>query len=195
MNDTDTKINLVYDFIVEYIKENGFPPSVREICAKCSIKSTASVYYYLEKLNEMGLLKKSPFKKRAIQLNTAQQHISIPLLGTIAAGKPILAVENLEGYIPVSTDICKENSFALKIKGDSMIEAGIFNNDIVIIEKTETAENGDIIVALIDDEATVKRFYKKNDKIILHPENSSMTDMVFDEIKILGKLKALLRKY
>ena len=194
--DLNDKLLLVYDFTVDYVEDNGFPPSVREICAKCGIKSTATAYSYLEKLKDKGLLIKSPQKKRALTLPSSKKDVkSVPLIGTITAGTPIFAVENLEGYLPLPKDFVPEDCFALKVKGDSMCEAGIFNNDVIIVKKSETAENGEKVVALIEDSATVKTFYKKDGKIVLHPENSNMKDMVFNDVTILGIVKGLLRKF
>ncbi len=198
MKRNNDKIKKVYDFTVAYIDNNGFPPSVREICNKLSIKSTATAYSYLEKLKSMGLLDKSPMKKRAISIaNRPSKDIkSIPFVGTISAGTPILAVENLEGYYTLPDDFTVDgDEFALRVKGDSMINAGIFNNDVIIVKQRSTAINGEIVVALIDDSATVKRFYKKSNKIILHPENDTMQDMEFDDVKILGIVKGLIRKF
>ncbi len=192
----DDKLQLVYNFTVDYIDSNGFPPSVREICAKCNIKSTASAYVYLERLKEKGLLIKSPQKKRTLQIASNKKDFrSIPLVGTIRAGAPIFALENLEGYIPLPSDFSGDDCFALKVQGDSMCEAGIYENDIIIVSKCNYAENGDMVVALVEDSATVKTFYKRNDKIVLHPENSTMEDMIFDDVQILGKVKGLLRKF
>ena len=191
------KINEVYTFTLNYVEENGFPPSVRDICAKLNIKSTATAYSYLEKLRQQGLLDKSPLKKRAITLTQKKSDFkSIPIVGTIRAGAPIFAVENLEGYCPLPNEFSSsENDFALRVSGDSMIKAGIYDSDIIIVNQQNTALNGDIVVALIDDSATVKRFFKKQGKIILHPENDSMQDMLYDEVIILGIVKGLFRKF
>ncbi len=197
MKKIEEKIQQVYNFTVEFIKDNGFPPSVREICTKLNIKSTATAYSYIEKLKDKGLLEKSPMKKRALTLpGRAQDFKSIPLLGTIRAGEPIFAVENLEGYYPLPKEFdTGGDEFALKVKGDSMINAGIFEGDIIIVNKQSTALNGQIVVALTDDSATVKRFYKRNGKIILHPENDNMQDMIFSNVIILGVVKGLMRKF
>ena len=190
------KLKSVYDYTVRYIDYNGYPPSVREICADLNIKSTATAYSYLERLKSKGLLNKDPQKKRTLSVSGSVKRTgAVPLVGTIAAGQPIFAVENLEEYLPLPEDLSGENSFALRVKGDSMINAGIYDKDIIIVEKCSTAENGEIIAALIDDEATVKRFYKRDGKIILHPENDAMSDMVFDNVIVLGKVKGLLRKF
>ncbi|MBO4251513.1 MAG: transcriptional repressor LexA [Clostridia bacterium] len=191
------RINKVYNFVVNYIDLNGYPPSIRDICAKLGIKSTATVYLYLDKLKERGLLDKSPMKKRAITpANKKSAHLSVPLVGTVTAGSPIFAVENIEGYCPLPDDFSgTENDFALRVFGESMINAGIYDKDIIIVKKCDTASNGDIVVALIDDAATVKRFYKRDGKIVLHPENDNMEDMIFDEVRVLGIVKGLIRKF
>lgn len=197
MKNTKEKIEQVYNFTVEYINDNGFPPSVREICAKLNIKSTATAYSYLERLKEQGLLCKSPQKKRAITLSKLQTNFkTVPLIGTIRAGAPIFAVENLEGYYPLPEEFnTGGEEFALKVAGDSMIDAGIFENDVIIVKKQNHAVNGEIVVAFVDDGATVKRFYNKNNKIILHPENQNYEDMLFDSVLILGVVKGLIRKF
>ena len=197
MKNIDEKIEKVYQFTVEYVESNGFPPSVREICAKCGIKSTATAYLYIEKLKEKGLLCKSPLKKRAIQVNSLKNDITnVPLIGTITAGKPIFATENLEGYIPLPSSFnTSTQKFALKVQGESMINAGIYDKDYIIVEKTDSAENGEIVVALVDDSATVKRFFVKDGQYCLHPENDTMEDMYFENLQILGVVKGLLRKF
>lgn len=197
MKKIDQKITDVYNFTVEFINDNGFPPSVREVCAKLNIKSTATAYSYIEKLKERGLLEKSPLKKRALTLSRrANEFKSVPLVGTIRAGSPIFAVENLEGYYPLPEEFNTGGTeFALKVQGDSMINAGIYEGDIIIVNQQNDATNGEIVVALIDDSATVKRFYRKNGKIILHPENDDMEDMIFDNVSILGVVKGLMRKF
>ncbi len=197
MRNLDEKLNKVLDFTTNYLEENGFPPSVREICAKCDIKSTATAYLYLEKLKDKGLITKSPLKKRALSVpKTKADFKSIPLIGTVTAGTPIFAVENLDGYIPLPSELsCGGEQFALRVQGDSMINAGICDKDIIIVEKSDVAQNGEIVVALIEDSATVKRFYKKDGKIVLHPENDFMEDMIFDFVSILGKVKGLMRKF
>lgn len=196
MRKTEEKINQVYNFTVEFIKENGFSPSVREICAKLGIKSTATAYSYIERLKNMGIIEKSPLKKRAITLADRTEFKSIPLVGTIRAGVPIFAVENLDGYYPLPEEFNTGGvEFALKVQGESMINAGIFDGDIIIVNQQNTANNGDIVVALIDDSATVKRFFKRDGKIVLHPENDDLEDMFFDQITVLGVVKGLMRKF
>ena len=197
MKKIDEKIDKVYKFVIDYIDDFGYPPSIREICSKLNIKSTATAYSYIDRLKQRGLLEKSPMKKRAITPATKKANFtSIPLIGTITAGTPIFAVENLEGYCPLPEDFNgAEDDFALRVSGESMINAGIYDKDIIIVKKCDTADNGNIVVALIDDSATVKRFYKKDGKIVLHPENDYMSDMIFDTVQILGIVKGLIRKF
>lgn len=197
MKKIETKINEVYNYTSNYISQFGYPPSVREICNKLNIKSTATVYYYIEKLIDRGLLEKSPSKNRALTLSErASRFKSVPIVGTINAGLPIFATQNLEGYCPIPDELNTGGTeFALKVKGDSMINAGIFDKDIIIVKQQSDADNGQIVVALIDDSATVKRFYKKDGKIILHPENNAMEDMIYDDVIILGVVKGLMRKF
>ncbi|MBE7061493.1 MAG: transcriptional repressor LexA [Clostridiales bacterium] len=196
MKRTEEKINQVYAFAVDFFTQYGFPPSIREICLKCDIKSTATAYSYIEKLKNRGLLEKTPLKKRAFSITKKpSDYKSIPLIGTVRAGEPIFAVENLEGYCPLPDELDSGGEeFALKVQGDSMINAGIYDRDIIIVNKQSTANSGEIVVALVDDSATVKRFFNKNGKIILHPENDDMPDMIFDDVVILGVVKGLMRK-
>ena len=197
MKNINERLNKVYDFTIDFIKENGFPPSVREICLQLNIKSTATAYSYIEKLRNKGLLDKSPQKKRAITPTIKCNYKSLPLVGTVSAGSPILAVENIEGYYPIPEEFSSGSvEFALKVQGDSMIDAGIYDKDIIIVHQTNTAKNGEIVVALIDDSATVKRYFYRNGKVILHPENANYSDMIFnDGVTILGIVKGLLRKF
>lgn len=192
----DEKLNELFHFTVNFIDQNGYPPSIRDICAALNIKSTATAYSYVNKLKSKGLVENSPLKKRALKVsNKANNFRNVPIIGTIQAGQPIFAVENLEGYCPLPEDFTDaEDSFALRVKGSSMVNAGIYENDLIIVRKQDTAENGEIVVALIDDSATVKRFYLADGKIILHPENDSMSDMVFESVNILGVVKGLIRK-
>ncbi len=146
---------------------------------------------------DRGLLEKSPYKNRALTLpQNATKYKSIPIVGTISAGSPIFAIENLEGYCPIPSELNTGGTeFALKVKGESMINAGIYNNDTIIVKQQSDAVNGEIVVALIDDSATVKRFFRKDNKIILRPENDTMQDMIFDDVIILGVVKGLIRKF
>lgn len=197
MKKIDEKLNLVYNFTVDFIDQNGFPPSIREICSKLNIKSTATAYSYVEKLKQRGLFEKTPLKKRALSLACKQNDFkTIPLIGVISAGSPIFAVENLEGYYPIPDEMnTGGNEFALKVSGDSMINAGIYDKDVIIVHQQNDAVNGDIVVALVEDSATVKRFYRRDGKIILHPENDLLEDMIFDNVTVLGVVKGLMRKF
>lgn len=190
--------------ILEYIKETilkkGYPPAVREICEAVNLKSTSSVHSHLETLERNGYIRRDPTKPRTIEIiddcfNLARREVvNVPLLGTVAAGMPLLAQENIENYFPIPTEMLPDKEvFMLRVKGDSMIEAGIFNGDLILVEKTVTAENGEIVVALLDDSATVKRFYKENGHYRLQPENSSMDPIIVDEVQILGKVFGLFR--
>ncbi|MHC1721197.1 MAG: transcriptional repressor LexA [Clostridiaceae bacterium] len=190
----------IYEFIKFYTSEKGYSPSVREICAAVGLSSTSTVHGHLERLEKKGLIKRDPTKPRTIGIvekDIKKEMINIPVLGTITAGLPILAEENIEDFFPLPLDQIKSNKeiFMLHVKGDSMIEAGIHTGDLAIIEKTNYAENGTIVVALIDNEATLKRFFKEKDHIRLQPENSSMSPIILDNCTILGKLIGLYRKY
>ena len=155
-----------------------------------------TAYTYIERLKSRGLLNNTPQKKRSLTVaGQSKSFKTVPLVGEITAGKPIFAVENLEGYFPLPADFSGGEGFALRVSGESMINAGIYDKDIIIVNRQDSADNGDIVVALIGDEATVKRFYKRDGKFILHPENDTMQDMMFDEISVLGVVKGLMRKF
>lgn len=194
--------NEVLEFIQSFLDENGFPPSVREIGSACHMSSTATVYYYLEKLEAQGLLRKSPSKNRAIELirdnsiNPINTKNAVPFVGKITAGTPILATECIEDYINIPTQLFnnQDELFILQVKGDSMIEAGIFDGDMIIVKKQDYAYNGDIVAAMIDNSATVKRFYKEKNCYRLKPENTLMDDIIVDEVSILGLVVGLIRK-
>ena len=189
------KVDKIFKFVQEYITDNGYPPSIREICSYMNFKSTSTAQYYLDKMKEQGLIIKKDNKNRSLSLPNDTSFLKVPLVGTVTAGEPILAVENLEGYYPIPSEFATDTElFMLKIKGSSMIEAGIFDGDKIIVKKQNSASNGDIVVAFYNDSATCKRFYKKENKIILHPENSSMEDIVLDNVTILGKVQGLIRK-
>ena len=198
MKKVQEKINKVLEFTQDYIRDNGFPPSVREICSAVGIKSTATCHTYLKKLEEMGEISVNGHKKRAIMLTNSQiaPAINVPLVGTITAGTPIFAYENLEEYCPLPSEFGDEKQlFMLRVKGESMINAGIFDGDRVIVKKQENCSNGDIAIALYEDSATVKRFYKKDGHIVLHPENKTMDDIILPDVTILGVVVGLIRKY
>lgn len=189
------KMQAVLNYINEYNAEYGYSPTVREICAKLNIKSTASAYYYLEKLSGEGYLSKSPNKNRAVNFKK-NASVNIPLIGTVTAGQPIFAYENYEDYYSFPAGSFKGSElFMLNVQGNSMIDAGIFDGDKIVVHKQQTAENGDIVVALIDDSATVKRFFKKDGYIVLHPENETMADIIVEDAAILGKVIGLVRKF
>lgn len=182
----------VFTFIQKFISENGYAPCVREVCKACNIKSTATVFNIINRLKDKGLLEKSDVKRRAIALKS--KSLSVPILGTVAAGQPIFAAESYEGYVSLPDNFFSgDDLFMLNVQGSSMIKIGMFDGDKVVVRKQETADNGDIVVALVDDSATVKRFFKRDGKIILHPENDDMEDFVFDNVSILGKVVGLVR--
>ena len=196
MSKIEAKLNELYNYVKNYQDLNGYPPTVRDICKDLSIKSTATAHYYLEKLSDKGLIKKNDDKKRAISISGRKNSFEVPLVGTVTAGTPILAVENLEDYYPLPLEFkTGETLFMLKVKGDSMINAGILDGDKIVVKQQETAENGDIVVALVDDSATVKRFYKKDSYFILHPENDQMQDIIVENVSILGIVVGLTRKF
>jgi repressor LexA len=190
----------IYEFIKSYVNEKSYPPSVREICAAVGLSSTSTVHGHLARLEKKGLIKRDPTKPRTIEIvekDAKKEMINIPVLGTITAGLPILAEENIEDIFPLPIEHIRSNKelFMLHVKGDSMIEAGIHNGDLAVIEKDNYAENGTIVVALIDNEATLKRFFKEKDHIRLQPENSTMSPIIVDSCTILGKLVGLYREY
>lgn len=192
----DEKLERLFEYVKNYQDINGYPPTVRDICKDLQIKSTATAHYYLEKLSQKGLIVKNDDKKRAITVKGNKNFFEVPLVGTVTAGTPILAVENFEDYYPLPLEFkSNETLFMLTVKGDSMINAGIFNGDKIVVKKQETANNGDIVVALIEDSATVKRFYKKQNYYVLHPENDQMDDIIVDEVSIIGVVVGLTRKF
>ena len=196
------KEKLVYDYIYETINREGFSPSVRDIQSHLGIKSTSTVHAYLAKLEEKGYIRKENGKSRTLRIeslkNDGHRNVKVPLLGKVTAGMPILAVENFEGYIDFPTmnrSYTYNDLFALKVSGESMIEAGILDGDIVVVKKEPAADNGQIVVAMTEDGATVKTFYKENGHFRLQPENSSMEPIIVDEVYILGKVVSVLRYY
>lgn len=194
ISDTQRKI---YDFLLERSQTNGVPPSVREIGAAVGLSSTSSVQANLDALEKAGYIARDPMLKRSIRiLGQAENVTSVPLLGTVAAGQPILAVEQAEGYLPYSGHVSKDKPlFALRVKGESMLWAGILDGDIVFAERTPVASNGEIVVALVGDEATVKTFYKEKGHFRLQPENDAFEPIIVNEVTILGKVVAVLRYY
>jgi len=201
------KISAKQKEILEYIKDQilqkGYPPAVREICEAVHLKSTSSVHSHLETLEKNGYIRRDPTKPRAIEIcddsfqMVRTEMVSLPVVGTVAAGTPILAAENITSYFPVPADMVPrgEPSFVLKVKGDSMINAGIFNGDQIFVQTASSASNGDMVVALIDDSATVKTFYKEEGHIRLQPENDSMEPILVDDCQILGKVYGVFRLF
>ncbi len=190
--------------ILEYIKSQilnkGYPPSVRDICTAVNLKSTSSVHAHLETLEKNGYIRRDPTKPRAIEIIddnfnlTRREVVNVPLIGQVAAGQPLLAVENITGYFPIPAEfIPKEEVFMLNVKGESMVNAGIYDGDQIIVKQQSTASNGEIVVALVDDSATVKRFYKENGHIRLQPENDFMEPIIVDFCEIIGKVIGLIR--
>ncbi|MDE6971152.1 MAG: transcriptional repressor LexA [Eubacterium sp.] len=195
-----TKQREILEFIKHEIINKGYPPAVREICEAVHLKSTSSVHSHLESLEKNGYIRRDPTKPRAIEIMdenfnlTRREVVHVPIVGSVAAGQPILAVENIESYFPVPAEMMPNHeSFMLKVKGESMINAGIFDGDQVLVQKQPTAENGDIVVALIDDSATVKTFYKEADHIRLQPENDAYDPIILTDCMIVGKVFGVFR--
>ena len=192
----------ILEYIKEQILERGFPPAVLEICEAVHLKSTSSVHSHLETLEKNGYIRRDPTKPRAIEILDDGFYIlrretaSIPIVGTVAAGEPILAEQNIEGYFPIPADMVPAGeTFVLNVKGDSMINAGIFSGDQIFVECCNTAQNGDMVVALVDDSATVKTFYRENGHYRLQPENDTMEPIIVDHVDILGKVFGVFRSY
>ncbi len=192
----------ILNYIKDEILKRGYPPTVREICETVNLKSTSSVHSHLETLEINGYIKRDATKPRAIEIcddsfqMVRTEMVSLPVLGNVAAGMPILAEENIQDYFPVPADVVpRGDSFILNVRGDSMINAGIFNGDRVFVNVCNTASNGDMVVALIDDSATVKTFYKENGHVRLQPENDSMEPIIVDDCQILGKVFGVFRFY
>ena len=192
----------ILDFLKKEILMKGYPPAVREICEAVHLKSTSSVHSHLETLEKNGYIRRDPTKPRAIEimddsfnyLRTETEIASIPVIGTVAAGQPLLAVENITDYFPFPANLLpNKETFILRIKGDSMINMGILDGDYIIVEQTNTAQNGEVIVALVDDSATVKRFYAEDGHFRLQPENDFMEPIIVDHVEILGKVIRLIR--
>lgn len=195
MNNLSKTQNAIFEYIKNKISQTGVAPSVREIAAAVGLRSTSSVQYNLNILEEAGLIKRDANLKRTIRLAGGAENIRhVPVIGTVTAGVPILATQQIEEYVAIS-GVTGDELFALHVKGDSMINAGILNGDIVIVNQTPVADNGEIVVALIDDEATVKRFYQENDHIRLQPENDEYPPIIVDNCTILGKVITLIRSY
>ena len=201
MKKGDKRLQDIYSYIKDFVDDNGFPPSVREIGTKFDIKSTSTVHYYLEKLREQGLISQDGNKKRAFAVTHTTRSLSnyVPLVGNVSAGQGILAVENIEGEFPLPQDIFMgKDLFMLRVEGDSMIEAGIHDGDFVIVHSQYSAEINDIVVALWQDKATVKRLRATSPSLVLHPENSQMDDIVItpdENPTIIGKVIGCIKKF
>lgn len=191
----------IYEYLKSYTENKGYPPSVREICEAVDLKSTSTVHGHLKRLEKKGMIKRDPSKPRALEIaelsSPKKEMINIPIVGKITAGSPILATENIEDTFPLPLDYIKHNNelFMLRVSGESMINAGINDNDLAIIESSQNASNGEIVVALIDDSATIKRFFKEKDHIRLQPENDTMSPIIVDDCKVLGKLVGIFRSF
>lgn len=190
----------ILNYIKNEILERGFPPAVREICQAVHLKSTSSVHSHLESLEKNGYIRRDPTKPRAIEIldesfqMLRREMVNIPIVGSVAAGQPILAEQNIESYFPVPAEyLPNEQTFILRVKGESMVNAGILDGDCVLIQQQATAQNGEIVVALIEDSATVKTYYKENGHYRLQPENDSMDPIIVDELQILGKVFGVFR--
>ncbi|WP_300385938.1 transcriptional repressor LexA [Clostridium sp.] len=201
MNEIKDKQLEIYEFLKIYAENKGYPPSVREICEAVNLKSTSTVHGHLKRLEKKGLIRRDPTKPRALEIleTTAnrKEMLNIPLIGRVTAGVPILATENIEDTFPIPMDYIKhdEELFMLKVTGNSMINIGIHDGDFAIIERAQTAKNGDVVVALIENDATIKTFYKEKNKIRLQPENDALEPIIVDDCAILGKLVGLFRAY
>lgn len=192
----------ILDYLKTQIINRGYPPAVREICEAVNLKSTSSVHSHLETLEKNGYIKRDPSKPRAIEIiddgfNGARRElVNVPIVGTITAGQPILAVENMEGYFPIPSEYMpNEETFMLRVKGESMINVGIYDGDKILVQRQTTAQNGDIVVALIEDSVTVKTFYKEKGYYRLQPENDTMDPIIVTELNILGKVIGLFRMF
>ncbi len=183
----------IYRYITEFINDKGYPPTVREICAELGIRSTSTVHRYLKELEAEGRISMGENQNRAITFKDTAPAGTIPVLGRVAAGSPILAEEEVEEYVPYAGNTA--GLFALRVRGESMIKCGILNDDIVVVRRTPEARNGEIVVALVEDSATVKRFYKEDGHFRLQPENDDYEPIIVDSVEILGKVISVLRSY
>lgn len=196
---TEAKMMKVLDFICDFLADKGYPPTVREMCNFLDISSTATVHYYLNKLAEGGYIRKANFKNRCIEVVNNPNKVAdpgVPVVGKVAAGIPITAVENVEDYIDLPKSLFRDDDlFILNVQGTSMINAGILEGDKIVVRKQSYAKNGDKVIALIDDSATVKTYYKEDGKYRLQPENDTMEPIILDKLEILGVVVGLIRKY
>lgn len=190
----------ILEYIKQEIQKKGYPPAVREICEAVHLKSTSSVHSHLETLEKNGYIRRDPTKPRAIEIMddtfnlTRREVVNVPMVGRVAAGEPILATENVENYFPIPAEFMpNEKTFMLKVKGESMINAGIFDGDNILVKQQSTASNGDMVVALVEDSATVKTFYKEEGHYRLQPENDTMDPIIVEQVDILGKVFGVFR--
>ena len=205
-----SKEEQLYDFIKTYKNNNGFPPTIREMCKAIKVSSTSTIFYYLNKLENSNKIKKNPNKNRALEIvdnepqianiTTIAENVSnltrIPVLGTVTCGEPILAIQTNEEYFMVSPTLFKgDNLFMLTAQGDSMINAGIYDGDKIVLKQQSYANNGDIVAALVEESATIKRFFKEDGHYRLQPENDTMSPIIVDEVQIIGKVVGLVRKF
>ncbi len=196
------QLKKILNFIKDEILGKGYPPAVREICDAVGLKSTSTVHGHLERLEKKGYIRRDPSKPRAIEIidetfmPSQKEMVSVPIIGKVAAGEPLLAVENIDDYFPIPMDYMpNQQSFMLRVQGNSMIEAGIFNEDLILVQQQNHAIDKDIVVALLDDSVTVKRFFKETDHVRLQPENSAMEPIIVDDVTILGKVIGLFRQF
>ena len=200
--DLSPKQKMILDYIKEQILNKGYPPAVREIGRAVGLKSPSTVHGHLEKIEAKGYIRRDPSKPRAIEIlddsfsPAKREMVNVPIIGTITAGEPVLAVENIEDYFPIPVDYMpNETSYMLNVNGESMIKAGIFDKDLILVKQQNYAYNRDIVVAMIDDEVTVKRYFKEDDMVRLQPENDAMEPIIVDDVTILGKVVGLFRQF
>ena len=197
-----TKQQMILDFLKKEIKQNGYPPTVREICDAVGLSSTSTVHAHLETLERKGYIRRSPTKNRSTEIleedfyGNARELVNVPIVGQVAAGVPILAEENIEDTFPIPIDYVKNDTcFMLHVKGDSMADGGILDGDLVLVRQQQTASNGDIVIAMMDDSATVKTFYREAGRIRLQPANKAFSPIIVQDCEILGKVIGLYRRY
>ncbi len=200
MQELSAKQQQILSYLKSEVQKKGYPPSVREICQAVGLKSTSTVHAHLSRLEKKGYIRRNPTKPRAIEIldqTDKKDVVEVPIVGTITAGTPILAVQNIEDTFPLPVNFLNYDTdvFMLRVKGESMIEAGIFDRDLILVRQQSSADNGDIVVALLEDSATVKTYYKEKDYIRLQPENATMSPIITKDVKVLGKVVGLFRKF
>ncbi len=200
MQELSAKQQQILSYLKSEVQKKGYPPSVREICQAVGLKSTSTVHAHLSRLEKKGYIRRNPTKPRAIEIldqTDKKDVMEVPIVGTITAGTPILAVQNIEDTFPLPVNFLNYDTdvFMLRVKGESMIEAGIFDRDLILVRQQSSADNGDIVVALLEDSATVKTYYKEKDYIRLQPENATMSPIITKDVKVLGKVIGLFRKF